>query len=77
VPIRRDPIYLSYETWRELRLLAKAQTSDGNIMTADQVADEILRQVLTERYPELRQHENEVAKMEKELIKKLGAEQHD
>jgi hypothetical protein len=77
MPIRRDPIYLSYETWRELRLLAKAQTSDGNIMTADQVADEILRQVLTERYPELRQHENEVAKMEKELIKKLGVEQHD
>jgi hypothetical protein len=73
--IRRDPIYLSYDVWRELRLLAKAQTDEGNILTADQVADEILRQVLTERYPELREHEKQVANMEKELIKTLGREE--
>ena len=70
--IRRDPIYLTYDVWRELRLLAKAQTDEGNIVTADQVADTMLRQVLTERYPQLREHEKEVAKMEKQLLKTLN-----
>ena len=70
--IRRDPVYLSYDVWRELRLLAKAQTDEGNIVTADQVADTLLRSVLTERYPQLRDHEKEVAKMERELLKRLN-----
>lgn len=74
--IRRDPIFLSYDVWRELRLIAKAQTDEGNIVTADAVADTMLRQVLTERYPQLRDHEKQVAKMEKELIKTLGGKQH-
>ena len=75
--IRRDPIYLSYDVWRELRLLAKAQTDEGNIATADGVADTMLRQVLTEKYPQLREHEKQVAKMEKELIKTLGGNGND
>ena len=75
--IRRDPIYLSYDVWRELRLLAKAQTDEGNIVTADQVADDMLRQVLTERYPQLQKHQKDVAKLERDLIKTLGAMKHD
>lgn len=70
--IRRDPIYLSYDVWRELRLLAKAQTDEGNIVTADQVADDMLRATLTAKYPQLSEHQKAVAKMEKALIKTLG-----
>jgi hypothetical protein len=70
--IRRDPIYLSYDVWRELRLLAKAQTDEGNIVSADQVADEMLRQILSEKYPQLGEHQKKVVKMERELIKTLG-----
>ena len=70
--IRRDPIFLEYDVWRELRLVAKAQTDEGNIVTADQVANDLLRVVLTERWPQLQQHQKEVAKLEKQLIKTLG-----
>jgi hypothetical protein len=70
--IRRDPIYLSYDVWRELRLLAKAQTDEGNIVSADQVADEMLRQMISEKYPQLGEHQKKVGKMERELIKTLG-----
>jgi hypothetical protein len=70
--IRRDPIYLEYDTWRELRLLAKAQTDEGNIVTADQVANDMLRKALTDSYPQLQEHQKQVAKLERELIKTLG-----
>lgn len=70
--IRRDPIYLEYDVWRELRLIAKAQTGEGNIVTADQVANDLLRVTLTERWPQLLEHQKQVAKMERQLIKQLG-----
>jgi hypothetical protein len=72
VAIRRDPIFLEYDVWRELRLVAKAQTDEGNVVTADQVANDLLRVVLTERWPQLQAHQKQVAKLEKELIKTLS-----
>jgi hypothetical protein len=76
--IRPNPIYLSVEVYRALRLLAKAKgtTTDdqglGHITTADQMADELLRELLKEKYPLIAEHQRQVDKLEKELIKKLG-----
>ncbi len=69
--IRRDPIYLSYGTWRALRLIAKAKSEESNIVTADQLADEFLSAIITQKYPQLFEHQKHVAKLERELIKTL------
>ncbi len=69
--IRRDPIYLSYGVWRSLRLIAKAKSEESNIVTADQLADEFLSAVITEKYPQLFEHQKQIDKLERELIKTL------
>jgi len=73
--IRRDPIYLSSEVWRACWLLAKARSPEpnegGHIMTADQMADDLLRDILNEKFPKLLEHQKTVEKMERELLKNL------
>jgi hypothetical protein len=70
--IRREPTYLSTDVWRCLWLLAKTRSpAEGQVATADEVADQILRETITERYPQLFEHQKQVAKMEKDLIKTL------
>ena len=70
--IRKDPIFLTYGVWRGLRLLAKARTEEGHIITADQLADEILSDVLNTKYPELQELQKQIEKLEKQTIKTLG-----
>ncbi len=70
--IRRDPIYLSYGTWRALKLIGKARSEEGNIVTADQLADEFLQVVIKEKYPQLTDHQKQIDKLERDLIKTLG-----
>lgn len=70
--IRRDPIYLSYGTWRALKLIGKARSDEGNIVTADQLADEMLQALLKEKYPQLTEHQKKVEKLERDLIKSLN-----
>jgi hypothetical protein len=74
--IRREPTYLSREVWRWLWLIAKAKSpagvGDGDRMTtADQMADEILRSHITEKFPQLLAFQKEVEKREREVIKTL------
>jgi hypothetical protein len=69
--IRRDPIFLTYSVWRGLKLLAKARTDEGHIITADQLADEMLADVLNSRYPQLAELQKQVSKLEKDLLKTL------
>jgi hypothetical protein len=72
--IRRDPIYVSFEVWRALRLLAKSKDNgEGRpIVTVDELADALLAEVLVERYPKITEHLRQVDKSERELIKVLG-----
>src|SRR4029453_16001134 len=76
--IRREPTYLSSDIWRALWLLAKAkgrQTDDQGLQkipSADEMADSILRGVITQKYPQLLEHQRAVERMEKELIKAIG-----
>jgi len=71
--IRRDPIYVSVETWRWLRLLAKAEgcPEEGRIVTPDEIADQILRQSIREQHPQLSEHQKEIDTLECKLIESL------
>jgi hypothetical protein len=71
--IRRDPIYVSVETWRWLRLIAKAEGSpeEGRIVTPDAIADQMLRQCIREQHPQLPEHQKEIDALERKLIKSL------
>jgi len=73
--IRREPTYLSTEVWRALWLLSKAKSPEpnegGHIVTADQMADDLLRETLKEKYPKLLEHQKAVEKLERELLKTL------
>lgn len=71
---RRDPTYLSYDVWRALHLITKAnQIADipGKSMTVESLVDEILRREITEKYPQVFAHQKQIDKLEKELIKTL------
>ena len=76
--IRRDPIYVSVEVWRWLRLLAKSESipEENRIMTADEIADQILRQAIREQHPQLPEHQKEIDKLEKQLIETLRNDSH-
>lgn len=65
--LRREPTYLSTETWRALWLIAKAKEC-----TADEVADRYLAEIISQKHPELIQHRTQVNKLEREIIAKLG-----
>jgi hypothetical protein len=41
-------------------------------MTADEMADEMLREAIEQQFPQLLEHQKQVAKMETELVKSLG-----
>jgi hypothetical protein len=75
---RREQLYLSMDVCRSLWLLAKVKGSRTDeqgfthMATADELADEMLRSVIKERFPELLEHRKNVARMEKELLKTLG-----
>ena len=79
---RRDPIYISHEVWRWLRLLAKADKAHPKnaqdsaasgiaMITPDEIADQILRQAIREQHPQLPEHQKEIDKLEKKLVETL------
>jgi hypothetical protein len=72
--IRREPTYLSYEVYGALRLLAKSRRTETDLITADQLADEMLLAAITQQYPALLEHQRQVAKLERGLLKTLGGE---
>jgi hypothetical protein len=79
--IRRDPIYVSTEVWRWLRLLAKAEPAPENAntsydtisrkVTPDEIADQILRQAIREQHPQLAELQKELDAMEKRTVQAL------
>ena len=51
--LRDKPIYLSYEVWRSLWLLSKAESQHRDFLGPDEIADQILRQAIREQHPRL------------------------
>lgn len=77
--IRRDPIYISSEVHRWLRLLAKADPSHHDIPTServspDSIADQILRQAIRKQHPTLPDLQKQIKKLEDETIERLRIE---
>lgn len=75
--IREKPIYLSNEVHRALWIVAQVTDSkqDGagiRTATPDEIADDILRLTLRERFPTIFDHLVQVDKARKELIKSLA-----
>ena len=73
--IRREPTYLSTEVFKACLLLAKFRTDDVHNMTADEVADTILRDAIEDQWPQVFEFQKQVAKQERELIKQLGGKE--
>lgn len=77
--IRREPTYLSTDIWKACSLLAqsKGRVTDDHGMTrtvtVDEIADTLLRELFSEKYPQISQHRKTVKKLEAEFIKTLGA----
>jgi hypothetical protein len=78
VNLRREPTYLSSDVWRACYLLAKVRSAEvdsqgiARTCSPDEIAVELLRSTLKERYPQLLEHHKKVAKMETELLQTLG-----
>jgi len=76
--LRRDPTYLSSDTWRALRLLSKVRgkRTDAQgfetVSTPDELADELLRELIKEKHPGIFEHFKAVKKMEDALLKTMG-----
>ena len=84
--IRSNPIYISSDVHRWLRLLAKANSGmvrteimGGSaelprVVTPDEIADQILRQSIREQHPTLPDLQKKIEKLEKETIDTLKNE---
>ena len=64
--IRREPTYLSTDVWRALFIVAKSQE-----ITPDELANELLNELIRSRYPSVIKYLNEVHKLERELIESI------
>jgi hypothetical protein len=75
--IRREPTYLSSDVWKACWLIARAQSTEadadrgGNMRTADEIADTLLRTAIADKHPQVWEHLQAVTKLERELFKTL------
>jgi len=73
--IRREPTYLSTEVWRAVFVLARARTASStndHVTTADEMADLLLRAVISEKFPQIFEHQKRIDDLEKKLIGSIG-----
>ena len=79
--VREKPTYLSQDVWRALWLLAQSRNkgieSPHPKTTADEIADQILREHIEANYPELFEHQKKLEKLDKELISQLEQTRKD
>lgn len=69
---RDASIYVSFKTLRRLRWVTKAISRNLPApLVADEFADRLLNEVLTERYPTLLQHEKRIAEAEESFAATL------
>ena len=77
--IRRETIYISTDTWKACLMIAKASSIPHaqTTVTADLIADRLLREAISEHYPQAFEHQKKIDQLEKELLKDLGKRQQD
>ena len=72
--IRREPTHLSTEVWRGCWLIGQSIGDEmGRCLSADAIADTLLRRIITEEYPEVFEFRKKTDKMERDLIGELAA----
>jgi predicted metal-dependent hydrolase len=74
---RPNQIYVSYRVRKSLWLLARAQTDEIALVTADELADRILQNYLNSHCPWVGEYLDRVDKEEKQLIKTLTKQEQD
>jgi len=68
--VRTRQIYVSGETLKLLRGIAK-NLGGGCDMTPDQVADELLQEIIAEKYPESKAILEKIEELETQLVESL------
>jgi hypothetical protein len=77
--LRREPTYLSSDVWKACLIIARYRSSqtDGQGLhrttSVDEIAVELLRGAIKDKYPQLLAHQKKVEKEEEELIQSLEA----
>ena len=74
--IRRDATYISTDVWKALLSIAQAKSDLSNcehIVTVDQLADDLLRETIAGKFPQIAEYEKEARKLETDLKAKLKA----
>jgi hypothetical protein len=78
--IRDKPVHLTTEVYRMLWLLAKAEPDfrpaatnvrDLQMVTPDEIADQLLRQAIREQYPRLLEYQAAQKQLEKDIITEI------
>ena len=72
---RQAQIFISYKTQARLRRLAEALPSLGR--NADEVADNLLHQLIIERFSHVLEVEKRIREIEKEYAQRLMREAHE
>jgi len=67
--IRREPTYLSTDTWQCLWIIAQSKD-----ISPDQLADDLLSRLLIEKYPSVIKYQNEVQKLRRDIIKSIAGQ---
>lgn len=65
--IRREPTYLSTDTWQALFVISRAFE-----ITPDELANDLLDKAIKERFPSVLNYLGQVDKLRKEVIKTIG-----
>jgi hypothetical protein len=68
----KKQLFVSKSVFRALWLLGKSKSTDIAKITADELADGYLRAMISSEHPQLFEHQKQIDKMEKELLKTLG-----
>jgi hypothetical protein len=70
---RRNTIYINGDILHSLWLIAKSRPpdADNRYATAEDVAEEMIRATIKEKFPQLAEHRKQVDKLERELLKTL------
>lgn len=73
---RNDSIYVKWQTRRRLKWIAKITGTRPGLpaaegVTADEVADRLLNEIIEQKYPNIDELERELEHAEKELLAKL------
>lgn len=70
----RYQIWIDGDLLHSLRMIAQTRPpkEDNRHSSAEDIAEEMLRAALKEKYPQLLEHQKAINKMEKELLKTIG-----